>query len=211
MTSSGSARRNFDMRKLPPVTDIVKTIMLMSTLNTDAGDLTDGTSRFQLEKRLNMSDTRTASDLDAAFAEFSDWFSNDYKPAFIEAVKDSGDPTFISKYWGSPLWVGNDLGPITLAVTDEEVVQAFTAMTTRLHAAGYADSIVLDRRVVVYNKDGAAIDSLWSRSRADGSEIERVAVHFVVARRSDGIRVVAFETHSTDAESLDDVWPVVNG
>jgi hypothetical protein len=84
-------------------------------------------------------------------------------------------------------------------------------MTSRLHAAGYADSVVLDRRTVVFNKDGAAIDSLWSRRRGDGSEIERVAVHFVVARRADGIRVVTFETHATDAETLDGVWAIVNG
>lgn len=89
--------------------------------------------------------------------------------------------------------------------------KAFTAMTSRLHAAGYADSIVLDRRTVVFNKDGAAIDSLWSRRRGDGSEIERVAVHFVVARRANGICVVTFETHATDAETLDGVWAVING
>jgi hypothetical protein len=151
------------------------------------------------------------SSLDNALAEFSDWFNNDYRPAFIAGVKEASDPTFISKYWGSPLWVGNDLGPITVAETDSDVVRAFTAMTARLHAAGYADSVVLDRRVVVYNEDGAGIDSLWSRSRSDGSEIERVAVHFVVARGPDGIRVVAFQTHATDAERLEEVWPVVNG
>jgi hypothetical protein len=161
--------------------------------------------------RLKMSESSTTPGLTAAFAEFSDWFSNEYKPAFIEAVRGATDPTFISNYWGSPLWVGNDMGPVTLAETDADVVRAFTAMTTRLHTAGYADSIVLDRRIVVYNEDGAAIDSLWSRTRADGSEIERVAVHFVVARRSDGIRVIAFETHASDALTLDEAWPVVRG
>lgn len=158
-----------------------------------------------------MSATRTASDLDEAYAEFSDWFTNQYMPAFISGVKGARDPAFISDYWGSPLWVGNDLGPITLAETDEDVVRAFTAMTSRLHAAGYADSVVLDLRTVVFNKDAAAIDSLWSRRRGDGSEIERVAVHFVVARRADGIRVVTFETHATDADTLDEVWAVVRG
>ena len=146
--------------------------------------------------------------LDEAYTEFSDWFSEQYMPAFISGVSGGGDPAFISRYWGSPLWVGNDLGPITLAETEEDVLRAFTAMTKRLHDAGYADSVVLDRRTVVFNTDGAAIDSLWSRRRHDGSEIERVAVHFVVARRADGIRVVAFETHATDAGTLAEAWPV---
>ncbi|GAA2468765.1 DUF6841 family protein [Winogradskya humida] len=156
-----------------------------------------------------MPEKLTKSDLSEAYAEFSDWFTEQYMPAFISAVGGATDPAFISGYWGSPLWVGNDLGPITLAETDEDVVRAFVAMTARLHAAGYADSVVLDRRTVVFNKDGAAIDSLWSRRRGDGSEIERVAVHFVVARRADGIRVVTFETHATDAGTLDEVWPVI--
>jgi hypothetical protein len=158
-----------------------------------------------------MSEKHANTDLDEAYTEFDGWFTDQYMPAFISAVGGASDPTFISGYWGSPLWVGNDLGPITLAATDEDVVRAFTAMTSRLHAAGYADSVVLDRRTVVFNKDGAAIDSLWSRRRGDGSEIERVAVHFVVARRTDGIRVVTFETHATDAEKLDEVWAVVTG
>ncbi|MFE9251245.1 hypothetical protein [Streptomyces sp. NPDC007088] len=158
-----------------------------------------------------MSETLTSAGLDGAYEEFMHWFSDEYMPAFIEAVGGGSDPAFISGFWGSPLWVGNDLGPVTLAETDEDVVRAFTAMTARLHAAGYADSVVLDRRAVIFNKDGAAIDSLWSRRRADGSEIERTAVHFALARRADGIRVVTFETHATDARSLAEVWPVING
>lgn len=158
-----------------------------------------------------MSNPRTDTTLDEARAEFSDWFTDEYMPAFISAVAGASDAATITRYWGSPLWVGNDLGPITLAETDEDVVRAFTAMTSRLAAAGYADSVVIDRRTAVFNADGAAIDSLWSRLRADGSEIERAAVHFLVARRADGIRIVAFETHATDAETLDEVWRVIAG
>ena len=146
--------------------------------------------------------------LHEANAEFTAWFDDEYMPAFIKAVGGASDPAFISSYWGSPLWVGNDLGPVSLAPTDDDVAKTFTAMTSRLHTAGYADSIVLDRRTVVHNRYGATIDALWSRQRADGSEIERVAVHFALAKRADGIRIVTFATHATDAEMLDGVWPV---
>ena len=157
-----------------------------------------------------MSDTLANQGLDEAFGQFDNWFTHEYMPAFIDAVGGGSDPSFISNYWGSPLWVGNDFGPVTLAETDDDVVRAFTAMTSRLHAAGYADSVVLDRRTVIFNNDGAAVDSLWSRRRADGSEIERTAVHFALARRADGIRIVTFETHATKASSLEEVWPVIN-
>jgi len=163
------------------------------------------------KERKNVSDTLTDQSLDEAFVEFDNWFTSEYMPAFIQAVGGGSDPAFISNYWGSPLWVGNDSGPVTLAETDEDVVRAFTAMTSRLHAAGYADSIVLDRRIVIFNNDGAAVDSLWSRRRGDGSEIERTAVHFALARRADGIRIVTFETHATTAQSLTEVWPVIHG
>jgi hypothetical protein len=143
-----------------------------------------------------------------ARAEFAAWFDDEYMPAFIEAVAGASEPAFIARYWGSPLWVGNDLGPVTLAPTDVDVAKTFTAMTSRLQTAGYADSIVLDRRTVVHNRYGATIDALWSRQREDGSEIERVAVHFALAKRADGIRIVTFATHATDAETLADVWPV---
>ena len=50
--------------------------------------------------------------------------------------------------------------------------------------AGYAHTAVPDWRVRVYHDDGAAIEVIWSRQRADGTEIERVAAHFEVARGS---------------------------
>jgi hypothetical protein len=149
--------------------------------------------------------------LDEARAEFTSWFDEEYMPAFIKAVGGASDPAFIARYWGSPLWVGNDLGPVSLAPTDADVARTFTAMTSRLHDAGYADSIVLDRRTAVFNRYTATIDALWSRQRGDGSEIERVAVHFALAMRSDGIRIVTFATHATTAATLDGVWPVFSG
>jgi hypothetical protein len=41
---------------------------------------------------------------------------------------------------------------------------------------------VPDRKATVYYDAGAATEVIWSRSRADNSEIERLAVHFEVAQ-----------------------------
>jgi flavin reductase (DIM6/NTAB) family NADH-FMN oxidoreductase RutF len=38
--------------------------------------------------------------------------------------------------------------------------------------------VVPDRKVTVYNINGAAIDVIWSRRRADETEIERVVIYF---------------------------------
>jgi hypothetical protein len=58
----------------------------------------------------------------------------------------------------------------------------------------------------VYNDTGAAIEVIWSRRRADGSEIEGPATHFELGRGPAGWRVVGIQTALTAAESLDSAW-----
>jgi hypothetical protein len=77
---------------------------------------------------------------------------------------------------------------------------------SRLRGQGYAHTAVPDRQVTVYHSAGAAIEVIWSRCRADDSEIERVAVHFEVARESVGWRVVGIQEAPTRADSLNAAW-----
>ena len=65
-----------------------------------------------------------------------------------------------------------------------------------------------DQKVTVYHDNGAAIEVIWSRRRGDGTEIERLAVHFEVARGAtvDG-GVVGIQATPTTSDSLDSVWP----
>jgi hypothetical protein len=77
---------------------------------------------------------------------------------------------------------------------------------SRLRAQGYAHTAVPDRQVTVYHAAGAAIDVIFSRCRADDSEIERLALHFEVARGSAGWRVVGIQDAPTRADSLNAAW-----
>jgi hypothetical protein len=77
---------------------------------------------------------------------------------------------------------------------------------SRLRAQGYSYTAVPDRKVTIYHRAGAAIDVIWSRCRADDTEIERLAVHFEVARGSAGWRVVGIQTAPTTATSLNAAW-----
>ncbi|MFD3455119.1 hypothetical protein ACFWVC_23440 [Streptomyces sp. NPDC058691] len=149
--------------------------------------------------------------LDATYAEITGWFFENYLPRWVTAVETSNDASFISDYWAAPLWVGDESGPVSLALTAEDVTAWFQATFDRLQAADYTHTAVLDHRVTVFNQYGGAIDVIWSRCRADDSEIERLAVHFVIARRSDGLRIVAIETAFTDSDTLDQVWPIRRG
>lgn len=158
-----------------------------------------------------MSTDSNQKGLAGADGEFDSWLTAEYEPAFTAAVGGADVSEFIRRFWGTPVWVGNDRGLATLVRTDEEMARTFAVTVSRLKAANHDESVILDKRIVVFNEDGAGVDSLWSRRRRDGSEIERTAVHFTLARRPAGIRIVTFETHGTDATNLQAAWPIIAG
>ncbi|WP_068053266.1 DUF6841 family protein [Nocardia xishanensis] len=63
-----------------------------------------------------------------------------------------------------------------------------------------------DRRVTVYNAVGATIEVIWSRRRADESEIRRWAVHFEVAKSVAGWRVIAVQAIDTAESALEEIF-----
>lgn len=149
----------------------------------------------------------TRLELDETYTELTEWFFSDYLPHYIAGVETGSDPSFITNYWAAPLWICGDDAPVTLAVTLADVTTWFMMTFDRLRAAGYTHTEVLDCRVMVFNRNGGAIDVIWSRC-ADQAEIERLAVHFIVARRAEGLRVVAIETTFTDSGTLASIWPI---
>ena len=58
----------------------------------------------------------------------------------------------------------------------------WTRCTRGCDRRGYSTTRVLDRRIRIYNERGASVEVIWSRQRADASEIERIAVHFEVSK-----------------------------
>ncbi|GAA0591740.1 hypothetical protein HPO96_05195 [Kribbella sandramycini] len=147
-------------------------------------------------------------DLQAAAEEIEQWFNEDYLPTWVAAVANNADPSFITQYWGTPLWLSDSSGPMRLIAQEAELIGWMQASINRLHAAGYADTAVIDRRAFTFNQNSGAIDAIWSRRRADGSEIERLAVHFTIGRRTDGLRVIAVLAYTTNTNRLNDIWPV---
>jgi hypothetical protein len=140
--------------------------------------------------------------------EVSRWFFDDYLSIWIGvgAGTIARGPEFILDYWGAPLHWADDQGsrwfpdaPAVVAVLEQ--------LQVRLHGEGYAHTSVPDQRVTVFHDNGAAIEAIWSRRRTDGSEIERVAAHFEVAREPAGWRVISIQTTSTSSDSLNAVWP----
>jgi glyoxylase-like metal-dependent hydrolase (beta-lactamase superfamily II) len=139
--------------------------------------------------------------------EVTSWFFDDYLATWIAvgAGTIQRGPEFILDYWSAPLhW--SEEGVNRWFLDGPDVVGGLQQLHGRLRDAGYANTAVPDWRVRAYHDDGAAIEVIWSRQRADGSEIERLAVHFEAARGSEGWRIVGIQAVPTTSDSLKSVW-----
>jgi hypothetical protein len=135
------------------------------------------------------------------------WFFDDYLPLWIGVGSGTiaRGPEFILDYWDVPLHYCTPDGGKWL-LDGAAVVGLLARNHRRLRTQGYTHTAVPDRQVTVYHAAGAAIDVIWSRCRADDSEIERLAVHFEVARGSAGWRAVGIQEAPTRADSLNTAW-----
>lgn len=142
------------------------------------------------------------------YDEVTRWFFDDYLATWVGvgAGMIARGPEFILDYWGVPLHYSTDHESEWL-LDASAVVVLLEQTHARLRAQGYAYTAVPDHKVSVYNDAGAAIEVIWSRCRADDSEIGRLAAHFELGRGPAGWRVVGIQTALTAAESLDVAWP----
>jgi NTF2-like protein (DUF6841) len=151
-----------------------------------------------------MSDDSVAEDR----REVTSWFFEDYLPRWV-AVAAGTSPVgleFILGYWDTPLHVTGQ-GQAFWCRDDASVVGLLNLSQAPLRESGYSHTTVLDRRVFAYSSVGAAIEVIFSRRRADETEVQRQAVHFEVAKSTHGWRVVGIQSVATTMNALDDVWP----
>jgi hypothetical protein len=152
---------------------------------------------------------KTVSDneTEAATAEVAEWFFDDYLPTWVSVGNEAIDmgPEFILNYWGVPLYKYHPDGG-QWALDADSVVGLLNTTHTRLRTNGYAYTDVVDRAVRAYHRNGAAIEVIWSRRRADDTEIERLAVHFEVIRTESGWRVAGIQLQPTRADVLSQAW-----
>jgi glyoxylase-like metal-dependent hydrolase (beta-lactamase superfamily II) len=143
--------------------------------------------------------------------EVAHWFFDDYLTTWIGvgAGTIQRGPEFILDYWSAPLNWSDDQGSRWI-LDPADVVAVLQQLHIRLQNEGYAHTSVPDQKLSVYHDNGAAIEVIWSRQRADGTEIERVAAHFEVARGPHGWRILGIQATPTTSDSLNTAWPQAN-
>jgi len=143
--------------------------------------------------------------------EVTDWFFDDYLRTWIGVGAGSiaRGPDFILDYWSAPLYWSDEQGSRWF-LDGPAVVAQLDELQTRLRAEGYANTAVPDFHVTAYHRNGAAIEVIWSRLRNDGTEIERVAAHFEVARGPEGWRILGVQATPIASDSLNTIWPQTN-
>lgn len=155
-----------------------------------------------------MSDALLTDEHLATRNEVIAWFFDDYLQRWVAASSGaSGEgPDFILDYWGVPMSV-TAVGE-AFWLLDADGVLGFLARNQEpLRAAGYTHTVVPDHRVMIYSPIGAAVEVIWSRRRADESEIQRWASHFELVKGAQGWRVVGVQSVAAHSHSLAEIWP----
>ena len=122
------------------------------------------------------------------------WFG-EYLDTFAACGRGERDADALLPYYGVPLLVATDGGFIAVT-SDDQVVAAAQQQIDAMRAADYDHSDVLSSEVTVVNATSALYRGAFSRRRADGTEINRLTVTYLVTDGSAGRRISALALHS---------------
>jgi|GEM_PF-2077702 len=139
--------------------------------------------------------------------KLNQWFSV-YFHAFIEISAGRTSPEEILKYWGVPL---HSSGPAQSKwlKTAEEVIQVLQEMQAILKSMGYTHTVILDKRISIYNENAGRVETIMSRRAEDDIEVDRAAVSFELRGQAEGWIIISTTSLPTVSAKLDLVWPQI--
>ena len=118
------------------------------------------------------------------------WFEN-YLRAYAACCRgDSDDVGQLLDYYGVPLLLTTDASALALT-RSEDVVDVVGQQVERLRAADYDRTTTLDSETSLLNATTALHRADFSWLRADGSEIARLRVTYVITDGVGGRRISA--------------------
>lgn len=110
---------------------------------------------------------------------------------------DSDDVRRLLDYWGVPLLFSSDAGSMVL-LDEAQVLGAAQQQIDGMRSAGYDRSNELGGETTVLNRSCAIHRGRFSRLRADGTEIARLVVTYVITDGPAGRRISAIVLHSPE-------------
>ncbi len=122
-------------------------------------------------------------------ADFRAWFEN-YLRVFAACARGEADTRKLLEYYGVPLLLTTDATAIALTGEDQ-VVDAVRPQIERLRAANYDRTEALDSETIVLNATTTLHRADLSWLRADGSEIARARLTYVITDGGSGPRLSA--------------------
>jgi hypothetical protein len=127
-------------------------------------------------------------------AEIRSWFG-DYLGAFAACGRgECDDLRTLLQYYGVPLVLTSDEAAVALT-TEEEVLNAVRRHVEGMREVGYDRSETLSSEVGGINATSALHTAEFSRRRADGSEIGRLRVTYLITVGANGRRISALAVH----------------
>jgi hypothetical protein len=122
--------------------------------------------------------------------ELRTWFES-YLRAFAACCRgDSDDVRSLLEYYGVPLLLTTDENASWLG-GEQEVVDSVGQQVGRLRAADYDRTETLESETTMLNATTALHRALFSWVRADGSEIARMRLAYVITHGVAGRRISA--------------------
>jgi hypothetical protein len=126
--------------------------------------------------------------------EVSRWFG-EYLDRFAACGRGERNATSLLVYYGVPLMVATDDGFIALT-SEDQVIAVAQGQIDGMRASDYDHSDVVRSDVTVVNATSAIYRGEFSRVRADGAEINRLAVTYLVTDGPVGRRISVLAVHS---------------
>ena len=115
------------------------------------------------------------------------WFG-EYLDTFAACGRGDMDANSLLGYYGVPFLVATDAGFIALT-NEDQVAAVAKQQVDGMQAADYDHTDVLDSEVTLVNATSAVFRGEFSRIRADGAEINRLTVTYLITDGSAGRRI----------------------
>jgi hypothetical protein len=127
-------------------------------------------------------------------SDVSRWF-DEYLEVFAACGRGEGDARSLLAYWAVPFLVSTDDGFVALK-NEDQVVAVAQQQIDGMRAAAYDRSELLGSEVTSLNATTALYRGEFSRQRADGDEINRLTLTYLVTDGAVGRRISALVVHT---------------